>query len=122
MTGWLATDSRIRPVSPGHSLTIPDLIEQTIRQASTSREAVVEAFDLDPAHPLVHIAVARFEDPPFGSFLRSQGMERLLDPACESLYGKETWVRYCELAAEMLSEQGDLENSRKASEKAQALK
>jgi WD40 repeat protein/serine/threonine protein kinase len=115
---WLLADQRTRSINPTSDWTVPSFIHSTIswrgRASGHARDLVTlprktaleEAYELDPAFPLIHLALASVEaDPERASFLRDLDLNRLpescnyatgLDPA-EMTLG----------AAEMCGEQKD---------------
>jgi len=115
---WFFADARTRSINPTSSLAVPSFILSAIawsRSASghardpimlAKKKGLEEAYELDPAFPLIHLALASVEaDPERAAFLRDFDLNRLpescrygaaLDPA-EITFG----------AAEMCAEQKD---------------
>jgi hypothetical protein len=66
-----------RPVDPYDRTTQEQAADLIIRPDMNEYEAE-HAYDLDPWHPLVHLALARFEkDPIRADFLRRYSLDRL---------------------------------------------
>jgi WD40 repeat protein/serine/threonine protein kinase len=115
---WALADERTRSINPTSRLTVPDFVLSAItwRQNASSRardffalqkkKILEEAYELDPAFPLIHLALAALEpEPERAAFLREFDLKRLpesckyttaLDPAEITLQ-----------AAEMCGEQKD---------------
>jgi hypothetical protein len=115
---WLLADARTRSINPTSSLTVPSFMLSTIkwrRSASghprdptmvAKKKALEEAYELDPAFPLIHLALASVEaDPDRAAFLRDFDLKRLPD-SCS--YGTDLDPAGITLdAAEMCAEQKD---------------
>ena len=84
-----------RPVDPYGAITQAQAADLIIRPDMNLAEAQ-QAYGLDPWHPLVHLALAGFEEDPIrADFLRRYSLDRLPnDP------------RLCQRAAEFLRKQG----------------
>jgi hypothetical protein len=68
-----------RPVGPYGTVTRAQAADLIIRPDMNSAEAK-HAYDLDPWHPLVHLALANFEeDTNVADFLRQYSLARLPD-------------------------------------------
>jgi WD domain, G-beta repeat len=108
---WFLADPRTRSINPTSRLTVPSFLLSTItwcRSASghardpvmlAKKKALEEAYQLDPAFPLIHLALASVEaDPERAAFLRDFDVKRLpasctyttdLDPAGITLEAAE---------------------------------
>jgi hypothetical protein len=100
---WFLADERTRSINPTSSWKVPTFLLSTINWCrrssghardlvtSPKKKALEEAYELDPAFPLIHLALASFEaDPERAAFLRDFDLKRLpgscnyttdLDPA-----------------------------------------
>jgi predicted NACHT family NTPase len=101
---WRLLSQEQRPVDPYGKITRAQAADLIIRSDMNSAEAR-HAYDLDPWHPLIHLALAGFEkDPIEADFLRRYSLDRLSnDPklrrrAAEFLrkQGKEDLARAAE--------------------------
>jgi hypothetical protein len=114
---WSLADERTRSINPTSRLTVPDFVLAAItwrwNASDRARDIIAlqkktleEAYELDPAFPLIHLALAALEpEPERAAFLREFDLKRLpesckyttaLDPAEITLE-----------AAEMCGEQKD---------------
>jgi WD40 repeat protein len=99
ITWWLMA-RQDRPLFPGDKLTRRERVDQAL--ATGTWQGISNAYALDPAHPLVHIAMAKDTFKKRDAFLRAYGIARLpADPAIRAR------------AAEMLREQGQPELAQK---------
>jgi hypothetical protein len=74
---WRLLAPEQRPVDPYGIATQAEAADVIIRPDMNSAEAQ-HAYDLDPWHPLVHLALAGFEkDPIEADFLRRYSLDRL---------------------------------------------
>jgi hypothetical protein len=114
--GWFAEPTRTRKVWPGAMQTIPEFIVREIQDARRFREddraraksILNDAYHIDPAHPLIHLALAMVEDnEQTAAFLRDYDLKRLPESCgyTKDLDPKEV----LKLAAEMCAEQVDHE-------------
>jgi hypothetical protein len=96
---WRLLPPQERPVDPYGTTTQEQAADMIIRPG-ISKDEVQHAYDLDPWHPLVHLALASFEEDQLrADFLRRYSLDRLPnDPrlrqrAAEFLrkQGKEDW-------------------------------
>jgi hypothetical protein len=92
-----------RPIDPYGTITLAQAADLIIRPGVGECEAR-HAYDLDPWHPLIHLALAGFEeDPVRADFLRQYSLDRLPnDP------------KLCQRAAEFLHKQGKEDLAREA--------
>ena len=87
---WFLADARTRSINPTSSWTVPSFLLSTItwrRNASghardlvtlAKKKALEEAYELDPAFPLIHLALASVEaDQERAAFLRDFDLKRL---------------------------------------------
>jgi WD40 repeat protein len=115
---WFLADHRTRSINPTSRWTVPNFILSTIgwyrRASGHSRDVVIlprktaleEAYDLDPAFPLIHLALAAAEtDPVRAAFLRDFDLNRLPE-SCRYATGLDPAEITLE-AAEMCAEQQD---------------
>jgi WD40 repeat protein len=114
---WFLADERTRLINPTSSWTVPSFLLSTIgwlRSASGhARDLVIaktktleEAYELDPAFPLIHLALASVEpDPERAAFLRDFDLKRLPD-SCNYTTDLDPAEITLE-AAEMCAEQKD---------------
>jgi WD domain, G-beta repeat len=76
---WRLLPPEQRPVEPYGTVTQAQAADLIIRPGMNSAEAK-HACDLDPWHPLVHLALANFEEDPIrADFLRHYSLARLPD-------------------------------------------
>ena len=123
--GWFAEPTRTRTIWPGAMQTVPEFIMREIRDARRFREdqqraksILDNAYPIDPAHPLIHLALAMVEDDKqTAAFLRDYDLKRLPESCgyTKDLNPKEV----LKLAAEMCAEQGDEERAQIARGQAQ---
>jgi hypothetical protein len=74
---WLLLPLQERPVDPYGTITQEQAADLIIRPGMDEGEAE-HAYDLDPWHPLVHLALAGFEEDPIrADFLRRYSLDRL---------------------------------------------
>jgi hypothetical protein len=74
---WRLLPPQLRPVDPYGTTTQKQAADLIIQPDINSAEAQ-HAYDLDPWHPLVHLALAAFEkDPLRADFLRRYSLDRL---------------------------------------------
>jgi WD domain, G-beta repeat len=74
---WRLLTAEERPVDPYDTTTQAQAADLIIRPNMNSAEAR-HAYDLDPWHPLVHLALAGFEEDPIrADFLRRYSLDRL---------------------------------------------
>jgi hypothetical protein len=79
---WRLLTMEERPVDPYDRTTQEQAADLIIRPDMNAYEAE-HAYDLDPWHSLVHLALAAFEkDPIRADFLRRYSLDRLANP-CE---------------------------------------
>ena len=107
--------------------TVPEFIIREIQDARRFREdrkrakrILDKAYPIDPAHPLIHLALAMVEDDEqTAAFLRDYDLKRLPESCAytKDLDPKEV----LKLAAEMCVEQGDEERAQIARDKLKAL-
>ena len=92
---WRLLRAEERPVDP-YGTTTQERAADLIIQADMNSAEARHAYDLDPWHPLVHLALAGFEEDPIrADFLRRYSLDRLPnDP------------KLCQRAAEFLRKQG----------------
>ena len=115
---WFLADERTRSINPTSSWTVPSFLLSTIswrRSASghardlvtlPKKKALEEAYELDPAFPLIHLALASVEaDPERAAFLRDFDLKRLPD-SCSYTTDLDPAEITLE-AAEMCAEQKD---------------
>jgi hypothetical protein len=107
--------------------TVPQFIVNEIQDARRFREdqqraksILDNAYPIDPAHPLIHLALAMMEhDKQTAAFLRDYDLKRL-PASCD--YTKDLNPKeVLKLAAEMCAEQGDEERAHIARDKLKAL-
>lgn len=98
---WALDNPRTRRVTPHDEVTVADLVESYVTESSVSvstrmPDFLIEAWRLDPLHPLVHVAMAAFtKNTDSVRVLRNHGiLHRLLASGNEMLYGRERWARY----------------------------
>src|SRR5436309_3230929 len=97
---WWLMAPQDRPLFPGDKLTRRERADEELGKGT--REGILNAYALDPTHPLVHIAMAKDAHGKRAAFLRAYGIARLpVDPAIRAR------------AAEMLREQGQPELAQK---------
>ena len=115
---WFLADERTRYINPTSRRTVPSFIVSTIawRQSASGhardlailakKKELEKAYELDPAFPLIHLALATVEtDPERAAFLRDFDLKRLPD-SCS--YTTELDPAKITLdAAEMCGEQKD---------------
>ena len=76
---WRHLSPQERPVDPYGTITQEQAADFIIRPDMNRQEAE-QAYDLDPWHPLIHLALAGFEtDPLQADFLRRYSFDRLPD-------------------------------------------
>jgi roadblock/LC7 domain-containing protein len=115
---WLLADQRTRSINPTSDWTVPSFIHSTIRWRGRAsghardlvtlprKTALEEAYELDPAFPLIHLALASVEaDPERAAFLRNFDLNRLPE-SCNYATGLDPAEITLE-AAEMCGEQKD---------------
>jgi hypothetical protein len=115
---WFLADERTRLINPTSSWTVPSFLLSTItwrRDASghardpiipAKKKALEEAYELDPAFPLIHLALASVEaDPERAAFLRDFDLKGLPD-SCRYTTDLDPAEITLE-AAEMCAEQKD---------------
>jgi roadblock/LC7 domain-containing protein len=115
---WFLADARTRSINPTSSWTVPTFMLSTItwrRSASghardlvmlAKKKALEEAYELDPAFPLIHLAFASVEaDPERAGFLRDFDLKRL--PGSCSYTTELDSAEIILEAAEMCAEQKD---------------
>ena len=110
---WFAEPTRTRTVWPDSPQSVPEFIIKEIQDARRFREdqpraksILDNAYSIDPAHPLIHLALAMVEeDKQTAAFLRDYDLKRLPESCAytKDLDPKEV----LRLAAEMCAEQGD---------------
>ena len=99
ITWWLMAPQD-RPLFPGDKLTRRERADEELGKGT--REGILNAYALDPTHPLVHIAMAKDAHGKRAAFLRAYGIARLpADPAIRAR------------AAEMLTKQSQPELAQK---------
>jgi len=104
---WLLLPTRQRPVRPGSEITQEEAADKLIT-ADAVNQQIQRAYDLYPTHPLIHLALARFEtNPTRAAFLCDYSLNRLPDDAA-------LWSR----AAEILQAIGDKPRALRAADKA----
>jgi hypothetical protein len=95
---WRLLLPQQRPVDPYGTITQEQAADLILRLGINWNEAQ-HAYDLDPGHPLVHLALAGFEkDPICANFLRQYSLDRL--PNTPRLYERPSRLatrRYCKL-------------------------
>jgi hypothetical protein len=111
----------------GAPLTVPQFIMSEIQDARRLRKnreraksILDHAYCIDPAHPLIHLAVAMVEDDEqSAAFLRDYDLKRLPESCAytKDLDPKEV----VNLAIEMCAEQGDEAHAQMARAKLEAL-
>ena len=57
---WFLADPATRPLQPGGTLTARENADVLVRPEAIDLE-IEHAYDIDPTHPLIHLALARFE-------------------------------------------------------------
>jgi WD40 repeat protein/class 3 adenylate cyclase len=78
---WFLLGPGQRPIRPGSSLTQKQLADELITPQA-DLDQIQRAYDLDPMHPLLQLALARFEqDPQRSKFLRQYSLKRLPETA-----------------------------------------
>jgi hypothetical protein len=115
---WFLADERTRSINPTSSWTVPNFLLSTIRWRrsasghardlvrSPKKKALEEAYELDPAFPLIHLALASVEaDSERAAFLRDFDLKRLPD-SCSYTTDLDPAEITLE-AAEMCAEQKD---------------
>jgi WD40 repeat protein/serine/threonine protein kinase len=115
---WFLADPRTRSINPTSKSAVPNFMLSTItwcRNASkhardpimlAKKKALEEAYQLDPAFPLIHLALAGVEaDPGRAAFLRDFDLKRLPD-SCSYTADLDPAEITLE-AAEMCAEQKD---------------
>jgi hypothetical protein len=114
---WSLADERTRSINPTSRLTVPDFILAAIawhRNASgrardliaLQKKSLEEAYELDPAFPLIHLALAALEpEPERAAFLREFDLKRLPE-SCQYTTALDPAEITLE-AAEMCGEQND---------------
>ncbi|MCX6878945.1 MAG: WD40 repeat domain-containing protein [Verrucomicrobia bacterium] len=115
---WRFDDARARTLSPSSPITVTEHVEREIAwvmdhpKDANGPTILREAYEMDPGHPLIHIALAALEDAHRGraDFLRGYGLKRLPDDA-----------RICAKAAGFLNLLGDSARALSAAEKALKL-
>jgi WD40 repeat protein len=124
---WFAEPVRTRAIWSGASLSVPQYIFREIQDArrrfredeADARQILNEAYIVDPAYPLIHLALAMNEDEQAARFLRDFDLKRLPE-SCN--YTQDLDPREAlKLAAQMCSEQGDEERARLTMAKLKAL-
>ncbi len=76
---WRLSNAAVRPVDPYDTITQVQACDLIIRPEMNEYEAD-HAYNLDPWHPLIHLALAGFEkDPIRADFLRRYSLSRLPD-------------------------------------------
>ena len=125
--GWFAEPTRTRTIWPGALQTVPQFIVSEIQDARRFREdrerarrILDDVYPIDPAHPLIHLALAMVEDnEQTAAFLREYDLKRLPESCgyTKDLGPKEV----LKLAAEMCAEQGDEERAQMARDKLKVL-
>jgi tetratricopeptide (TPR) repeat protein len=110
---WFAEPTRTRTIWPGALQTVPQFIVREIQDARRFREdreraksILDNAYSIDPAHPLIHLALAMVEDnEQTVAFLRDYDLKRLPESCAytKDLDPKEV----LKLAAEMCAEQAN---------------
>jgi hypothetical protein len=125
--GWFAEPTRTRTIWAGAPQTVPQFIVREIQDAwrfqedrEHAKRILDNAYPIDPAHPLIHLALAMVEDnKQTAAFLRDYDLKRLPESCgyTKSLDPKEV----LKLAAEMCVEQGDEERAQLARDKLKAL-
>jgi WD40 repeat protein/class 3 adenylate cyclase/tRNA A-37 threonylcarbamoyl transferase component Bud32 len=92
---WRLSTAEERPVDPYDTITQQEAADLIIRPDMNQYETG-HAYDLDPWHPLIHLAIAGFEEDPIrADFLRRYALDRLPNDA-----------RIRQRAAEFLRKQG----------------
>jgi hypothetical protein len=78
---WRLLKPHQRPVDP-YGTTTQERAADLIIQADMNEYEARHAYDLDPWHPLIHLALAGFEkDPIRADFLRQYSLDRLPNDA-----------------------------------------
>jgi WD domain, G-beta repeat len=105
---WRLLMAEERPVDPYGTTTQAEAADLIIRP-DMNEDETKHAYDLDPWHPLIHLALAGFEkDPIRADFLRRYSLDRLpKDP------------RLCQRAAEFLRKQGNADLAREVEARGQ---
>ena len=76
---WQLTTTSDRTVDPYGTITQKQLASELISQGQ-DRDAMQRAYNLDPWNPVVHLALAEFEeDPEAADWLRHYSLDRLPD-------------------------------------------
>ena len=84
--GWFAEPTRTRTIWPGAQQTVPQFIVDEIQDArrrfredrNRAKSILDNAYPIDPAHPLIHLALAMVEDnEQTAAFLRDYDLKRL---------------------------------------------
>ena len=124
---WFAEPTRTRTIYPGAMQTVPPFIVREIQDArrfrgdrERAKSILDNAYAIDPAHPLIHLALAMVEDDKqTAAFLRDYDLKRLPESCgyTKDLNPQEV----LKLAAEMCAEQGDEERAQIARDKLKAL-
>jgi hypothetical protein len=74
---WSLLRATDRPVDP-FGITVQEQAADVIIRSDMNSPEAQHAYDLDPWHPLIHLAVAGFEkDPVRADFLRRYSLDRL---------------------------------------------
>jgi class 3 adenylate cyclase len=113
---WLSSDPRTRTLSPNSRITVTEHVEREItwvmdHPKDENGPAILRgAYEMDPAHPLIHIALAAVdENEVTREFLKDYGLKRLA--AAEAISDKAAYQKfpgtYRAKAAIILSLQGD---------------
>jgi hypothetical protein len=101
---WLLLPASERPIRPGAAMTQFDAADSLITPEA-GRAEVEHAYELNPAHPLICLALARFETKPeSAAFLRRYGLARV-EAAPTDVYGPREALR--ERAKALLAESPD---------------
>ena len=108
--GWFAEPTRTRTIRPGVTQTVPQFVVREIQDArrfrgdrNRAKRILDNAYPIDPAHPLIHLALAMVEDDKqTAAFLRDYDLKRLPESCgyTKDLDPKEV----LKLAAEMCAE------------------
>jgi hypothetical protein len=105
--------------------TVPQFIVSEIQDArrfrgDRARDILDDAYLIDPAHPLIHLALAMVEDnEQTAAFLREFDLKRLPE-SCDYTEDLDP-AEVLKLAAEMCAEQGDEKRAQLAREKLKGL-
>ena len=97
-----------KPTYIGSKITYGEVADRLIRPNAEQTE-LVRAHNWHPVHPLIQIALAKFETEPVRStFLREYGVSRLLKREPSSSQTAAEIAQLCRRAEALLRDQGDL--------------